>query len=112
LKSSQGCRYGLIGDNGSGKSNVLAAIAARELPLPAHVDVFLLHEEAPPTEQSGVEAVIAHVVEEARCVRNTGRGPGSRRGCTCRKRMRRYSEEGHGDEGLALLSTLRIGNTA
>jgi len=64
IELTQGCRYGLIGDNGSGKSNVLAAIATRELPLPPHVDVFLLHEEAPPTEQTGVEAVIAHVVEE------------------------------------------------
>eukprot|EP00931_Biecheleriopsis_adriatica_P057648 TRINITY_DN34215_c0_g1_i1.p1 TRINITY_DN34215_c0_g1~~TRINITY_DN34215_c0_g1_i1.p1 ORF type:complete len:619 (-),score=146.31 TRINITY_DN34215_c0_g1_i1:18-1823(-) len=61
----QGCRYGLIGHNGSGKSNVLAAIAQREVPLPSHLDVFHLHEEAPPTEQSAVEAVIAHITEEA-----------------------------------------------
>ncbi|KAL1524264.1 hypothetical protein AB1Y20_019167 [Prymnesium parvum] len=65
VELNQGCRYGLIGDNGSGKSNVLAAIAQRDVPLPKHIDVFHLHEEAPPTEQSGVEAVIAHVVEEA-----------------------------------------------
>ena len=65
IESSQGCRYGLLGDNGSGKSNVLAAIAQREVPLPRHIDVFHLHEEAPPSEQTGVEAVVAHVVEEA-----------------------------------------------
>eukprot|EP00656_Telonema_subtile_P045677 TRINITY_DN51941_c0_g1_i1.p1 TRINITY_DN51941_c0_g1~~TRINITY_DN51941_c0_g1_i1.p1 ORF type:complete len:628 (+),score=184.31 TRINITY_DN51941_c0_g1_i1:56-1939(+) len=65
LELSQGCRYGLIGDNGSGKSNVLAAIAQRDIPLPNHVSVFHLHEEAPPTEMTGVEAVIAHIVEEA-----------------------------------------------
>ena len=45
LELCQGCRYGLIGENGSGKSNVLAAIAQRDVPLPAHVDVFHLHEE-------------------------------------------------------------------
>ena len=56
---------GLLGDNGAGKSNVLAAIAQREVPLPRHIDVFHLHEEAPPSEQTGVEAVVAHVVEEA-----------------------------------------------
>ena len=44
---------------------MLAAIAQRDVPLPEHVSVFHLHEEAPPTEQTGVEAVIAHLVEEA-----------------------------------------------
>ncbi|CAE8661824.1 unnamed protein product [Polarella glacialis] len=65
LDLCQGCRYGLIGDNGSGKSNVLAAIAQRELPVPSHIDVFHLHEEAPASELSAVEAVIAHITQEA-----------------------------------------------
>jgi len=65
LEFTQGCRYGLIGDNGSGKSNVLAAIAQGEVPLPSHCDVFHLHEEAPPTEQTAVEAVIAHLRDQA-----------------------------------------------
>jgi len=64
VELNQGCRYGLIGDNGSGKSNVLASVAQRDLPLPEHVDVYHLHEEAPPTDQTGVEAVVAHVAEE------------------------------------------------
>ena len=55
VELTQGCRYGLIGDNGSGKSNVLAAIAQRNVPLPEIIDVFHLHEEAPPTEQTAVE---------------------------------------------------------
>jgi len=62
---NQGCRYGLIGDNGSGKSNVLAAIAQRDVPLPSHIDVFHLHEEAEPSEQTAVEAIIAHLAEES-----------------------------------------------
>lgn len=65
LNLNQGCRYGLIGANGSGKSNVLAALAQGDLPVPSHIDMFHLHEEAPATEQTGVEAVIAHVKEEA-----------------------------------------------
>jgi len=64
LELTQGCRYGLLGENGSGKSNVLAAIAQREVPLPAHISVFHLHEEAPPSELTGVQAVIDHVVKE------------------------------------------------
>jgi hypothetical protein len=55
LELCQGCRYGLIGENGSGKSNVLAAIAQREVPLPLEHDVFHLHEEAAGTEQTAVE---------------------------------------------------------
>jgi len=66
LQLNQGCRYGLIGGNGSGKSNVLAALAQRELPVPDHIDMYHLHEEAPATEQTGVEAVIAHVHEEVK----------------------------------------------
>lgn len=65
IELNQGCRYGLIGENGSGKSNVLSAIAQRDVPLPSHVDVFHLHEEAQPSDQTAVEAVIAHIVEEA-----------------------------------------------
>jgi ATP-binding cassette subfamily F protein 2 len=64
VELNQGCRYGLIGLNGSGKSNVLAALAQREVPLPSHIDIYHLHEEAPANELSGVEAVIAHIVEE------------------------------------------------
>jgi len=65
IELNQGCRYGLIGANGSGKSNALASIAMRELPLPDHIDVFHLHEEAPRSEHTAVEAVINHIVEEA-----------------------------------------------
>mmetsp|Transcript_8 Transcript_8/g.7 ORF Transcript_8/g.7 Transcript_8/m.7 type:complete len:619 (+) Transcript_8:233-2089(+) len=64
MELNQECRYGLIGQNGSGKSNILSALAQREVPIPSHVDLFHLHEEAAPTEQTAVEAVIAHVKEE------------------------------------------------
>lgn len=66
LELNYGCRYGLIGANGSGKSNVLAAIAQRDIPLPEHVDIYHLHEEAPADELTGVEAVVKHVVDEAK----------------------------------------------
>lgn len=65
IQLTKGSRYGLIGENGSGKSNILAAIAQREVPLPEFVDVFHLHEEAQPSEQTAVEAVVAHIIEEA-----------------------------------------------
>ena len=64
IEMHQGCRYGIVGENGSGKSSVLAAVANREVPLPDHVDVYWLSEEAPPSELSGVEAVVSHVKNE------------------------------------------------
>ncbi|KAG0041462.1 ATP-binding cassette sub- F member 2, partial [Linnemannia elongata] len=33
-----GRRYGLIGANGSGKSTFLECLAAREVPIPEHID--------------------------------------------------------------------------
>jgi ATP-binding cassette subfamily F protein 2 len=43
---------------------VLSALAQRDLPVPPHIDIFHLHEESPADEQTGVEAVIGHVVAE------------------------------------------------
>ena len=47
-------RYGLIGQNGCGKSTFLKCLAAREVPIPEHMDIYLLTEEAPPTELSAL----------------------------------------------------------
>ena len=52
----------MLGTNGSGKSTFLKALAAREVPIPEHIDIFLLNEEFAKTEMTAVEAV----VEEAR----------------------------------------------
>ena len=65
IQLNQGCRYGLVGTNGCGKSNVLSALAQLEVPVPEHLDMYHLHEEAPATDQTGVEAVIQHIKDEA-----------------------------------------------
>ena len=59
-----GRRYGLIGENGSGKSSFLKCLAAREVPIPDHIDIFLLEEEAAPSERTAVEDVIYDVQQE------------------------------------------------
>lgn len=38
--------YGFLGQNGSGKTNFLQCLANREVPIPAHVDLYHLREEA------------------------------------------------------------------
>merc|ERR1719247_320593 len=64
LELNFGRRYGLIGANGSGKSTMLAAIAAREIPIPKHVDMWFLDSEAKPEEVSAVQAVVDVVAKE------------------------------------------------
>jgi ATP-binding cassette subfamily F protein 2 len=58
LQINYGRRYGLIGMNGSGKTSLLAAIACRELPIPDHVDMWFVHQEAEPTEITALQAVV------------------------------------------------------
>jgi ATP-binding cassette subfamily F protein 2 len=58
------CRYGLLGRNGSGKSTFLKCLAAREVPIPSHFDIYLLSHEAPPSELTALEYVIEAAKEE------------------------------------------------
>ena len=59
-----GQRYGLIGRNGCGKSTLLRCLANREVPIPAHIDTYLLAEEAQPSEQTALQYVVASAQEE------------------------------------------------
>lgn len=53
-----GRRYGLLGSNGSGKSTMLKCLAAREVPIPDHIDIWFLDEEAEPSEVTALQTVI------------------------------------------------------
>jgi|MDSW01.2.fsa_nt_gb ATP-binding cassette subfamily F protein 2 len=53
-----GRRYGLLGQNGCGKTNFLECIASREIPIPDHIDIYHLREEAEPTSRSAIQTVI------------------------------------------------------
>ncbi|KAK3817274.1 MAG: P-loop containing nucleoside triphosphate hydrolase protein [Benniella sp.] len=59
-----GRRYGLIGSNGSGKSTFLECLANREVPIPDHIDIYLLQEEAAPSDQNAIEAVVNEAKHE------------------------------------------------
>ena len=64
LEMNYGRRYGLLGENGCGKSTLLKAIAAREYPIPEHVDIYLLNEGAPPSEMGALDWVVKEAENE------------------------------------------------
>ena len=50
----------------SGKSTLLSALGAREVPIPDHVDIFHLSEEMPASDKTPLQCVME--VDEERCV--------------------------------------------
>ena len=58
LELNYGRRYGLLGENGCGKSTFLKAVASREYPIPENIDIYLLDEPAEPSEYSALEYVV------------------------------------------------------
>jgi ATP-binding cassette, subfamily F, member 2 len=59
-----GRRYGLLGENGCGKSTMLKAIDKREYPIPEAVDIYLLNEGAPPSDLGALEWVVKEAENE------------------------------------------------
>jgi ATP-binding cassette subfamily F protein 2 len=66
LELNYGRRYGLLGENGCGKSTFLKSIAAREFPIPEQIDIYLLNEPAEPTEFSALEYVVREAEKEVK----------------------------------------------
>ncbi|CEP62949.1 ATP-binding cassette family ATPase ARB1 LALA0_S06e07602g [Lachancea lanzarotensis] len=64
LELNYGRRYGLLGENGCGKSTFLKSLATREYPIPEHIDVYLLDEPAEPSEYSALEYVVTEAQNE------------------------------------------------
>ncbi|KAF9644776.1 P-loop containing nucleoside triphosphate hydrolase protein [Thelephora ganbajun] len=59
-----GQRYGLLGENGSGKSTFLQSIAERDIEIPQHIDIYLVRGEAEPSETNAVDFIIASAKEK------------------------------------------------
>ncbi|SCV04630.1 LAME_0H19966g1_1 [Lachancea meyersii CBS 8951] len=64
VELNYGRRYGLLGENGCGKSTFLKSLATREYPIPEHIDVYLLDEPAEPSEFSALEYVVNEAQHE------------------------------------------------
>ncbi|TFK63459.1 P-loop containing nucleoside triphosphate hydrolase protein [Pluteus cervinus] len=54
-----GQRYGLLGENGSGKSTFLSSIAERDVEIPPHIDIYLVRGEAEPSDVNAVDFIVA-----------------------------------------------------
>jgi ATP-binding cassette, subfamily F, member 1 len=58
LRVSHGRRYGFVGPNGKGKSNLLKLLAWRRLPVPRNIDVLLVEQEVAGDGRPAIVAVI------------------------------------------------------
>lgn len=66
LELNFGRRYGLIGPNGCGKSTLLASLAAREVPIPEHIDIYFLDREAKASDLTALQEVMSADEERVR----------------------------------------------
>jgi len=64
LELTYGHRYGLIAQNGSGKSTMLKCIATRQIPIPDFIDIWYLDKEAEPSDRTALDSVIDTVRNE------------------------------------------------
>jgi ATP-binding cassette subfamily F protein 2 len=67
LELNYGRRYGLLGLNGCGKSTMLKALAAREVPIPEHIDMYLLDREMPASDKTALQVGpcdLGHVIAQ------------------------------------------------
>ncbi|KAG1807337.1 P-loop containing nucleoside triphosphate hydrolase protein [Suillus subaureus] len=55
ISLNYGQRYGLLGENGSGKSTFLQSIAERDIEIPPHIDIYLVSGEAEPSDVAKLE---------------------------------------------------------
>eukprot|EP01130_Rhizamoeba_saxonica_P016690 TRINITY_DN7761_c0_g1_i1.p1 TRINITY_DN7761_c0_g1~~TRINITY_DN7761_c0_g1_i1.p1 ORF type:complete len:608 (-),score=176.97 TRINITY_DN7761_c0_g1_i1:83-1864(-) len=67
LELNYGRRYGFIGLNGTGKSTMLQCIGERQgVPIPEHVDVYLLDREVEASDLTPLECVLEGIEEQVK----------------------------------------------
>ncbi|KZT18314.1 P-loop containing nucleoside triphosphate hydrolase protein [Neolentinus lepideus HHB14362 ss-1] len=64
ISLNYGQRYGLLGENGSGKSTFLQSIAEQDIALPPHIDIYLVRGEAEPSDVNAVDFIVSSAKEK------------------------------------------------
>ncbi|KAH8113519.1 P-loop containing nucleoside triphosphate hydrolase protein [Phellopilus nigrolimitatus] len=59
-----GQRYGLLGENGSGKSTFLQSLAERDIDIPEHIDIYLVRGEAEPSDVNALDFIVKSAREK------------------------------------------------
>nr|XP_019008622.1 ATP-binding cassette, subfamily F, member 2 [Kwoniella pini CBS 10737]OCF47403.1 ATP-binding cassette, subfamily F, member 2 [Kwoniella pini CBS 10737] len=59
-----GQRYGLLGENGSGKSTFLESIAERDIEIPDHIDIYLVRGAVEPSDVNALDYIVASAKEK------------------------------------------------
>merc|ERR1712025_345272 len=70
IELTVGRRYGLIGSNGNGKSTFLKCLAEREVPIPHHIDLHYLAEEAEASDTTAIDYLLEHARAELKRLEN------------------------------------------
>ncbi|KAM0749965.1 P-loop containing nucleoside triphosphate hydrolase protein [Meredithblackwellia eburnea MCA 4105] len=60
-----GQRYGLLGENGCGKTTWLESMAARDVEIPEHIDIYLVQGEVEPSDVNALDYIVASAREKA-----------------------------------------------
>ncbi|KAF2401298.1 P-loop containing nucleoside triphosphate hydrolase protein [Trichodelitschia bisporula] len=58
LTLAYGHRYGLVGQNGIGKSTLLRALSRREIPIPTHISILHVEQEITGDDTPAIQAVL------------------------------------------------------
>lgn len=64
IEVNYGRRYGLLGENGCGKTTFLKAIDKREFPFPDAIDIYLLNQGAEKSDLGALEWVVKAAEDE------------------------------------------------
>jgi len=59
-----GQRYGLLGENGCGKTTFLESLADRDVEIPQHIDIYLVQGEAEPANVTATEFIVNSAKEK------------------------------------------------
>ncbi|GAA5845510.1 hypothetical protein JCM3766R1_001547 [Sporobolomyces carnicolor] len=60
-----GQRYGLLGENGSGKTTFLESLFHRDVEIPDHIDAYLVQGEAEPSDMNALDFIVQSAKDKA-----------------------------------------------